>query len=124
MDEPTLTLDAESLLSRWGFGDGDALSDWWWDNYGEDTPFNDHDMLHALVVAYLVPVIREAGRDVEIVRIDTIHNPVRADTLDGAQVNHYSSVFARFVPPIFVEVTRAQMEELAQVKQEGAETDA
>jgi hypothetical protein len=114
MDEPTFTLDAESLLSKWGFGDGDALSDWWWDNYGAELPFNDHDMLHALVLAYLVPAIHDAAREVEIIRIDTIHNPVRADTLDGVQVDHYSQRGWRIDPPIEVAVTRAQIEDLVE----------
>ena len=108
--EPTFLLDAESLLSKWGFGDGDALNDWWWDNYDEDPPFNDHDMLHALVVTYLVPAIHDAAREVEIIRIHTNHNPVRADTFDGEQVDHYSGREWRIDPPIYVEVTRAQIE--------------
>lgn len=124
MPDPTFSLDAESLLSKWGFGDGDALSDWWWDHYGAEPPFNDHDMLHALVLAYLVPAIHDGAREVEIIRIDTIHNPVRADTLDGVQVDHYSRRDWRIDPPIVVEVTRAQIEDLvAKVTvQEGAGT--
>lgn len=112
-DEPKFTLDAESLLSKWGFGDGDALSDWWWDNYEEDAPFDDHEVLYELVIAYLAPAIQDSARDVEIVRVETIHNPVRASTLDGVQVDHYSSRAWHIDPPISVQVTRRQIENVA-----------
>lgn len=112
MSDPTFTLDADGLLSKWGFGDGDALSDWWWDHYGEDAPFDDREALHALVIAYLVPAIHDAAREVEIVRIETIHNPVRADTLDGVKVDHYSTRPWTIDPPVVVQVTRQQIEEL------------
>lgn len=113
MTEPIFTLDADGLLSKWGFGDGDALSDWWWDNFDEDTPFDDREVLHALVLAFLVPAIHDAAREVEIVHVETIHNPVRADTLDGHQVNHYSQSPVSLDPPIAVQVTRAQIEAVA-----------
>jgi hypothetical protein len=121
MPEPTFTLDADSLLSKWGFGDGDALSDWWWDNFDEDAPFNDHDVLHALVLAHLVPAIRNAGHEVEVEFIETIHNPVRADTFDGRQVNHHLSSPWCIEPPVVVQVTRSQIEAVVVVKR-GDET--
>ncbi|MFB4348488.1 hypothetical protein [Microbacterium sp. CR_7] len=113
MSEPTFELDAESLLSKWGFGDGDALSDWWWDSFGEDAPFNERNVLHALVIAFLVPALHDAGRDVEISWIETNHNPVRADTFDGVPVDHYDATSAwRIDPPVSVRVTRLQIEAL------------
>ncbi|MGW9270779.1 hypothetical protein [Microbacterium sp. NPDC055599] len=112
-DEPVFTLDADSLLSKWGFGDGDALSDWWWEHFEEDPPFDDRRALHALVLSYLVPAITDAGREVNVYWIETIHNPVRSDTLDGAPVDHYSARLWTIDPPIVVQVTRAQIEALA-----------
>ncbi len=112
MPEPTFTLDAEDLLSKWGFGDGDALDDWWWDNFAEEPPFNDHDMLHALVLAYLVPALRDAAHEVEIFRIETNHNPVRAETLDGILVDHYSTRDWRIDPPVVAAVTKQQILDL------------
>ncbi|MFK4760315.1 hypothetical protein ACI3KS_05205 [Microbacterium sp. ZW T5_45] len=112
--QPTFTLDAEGLLSKWGFGDGDALDDWWWDNFDEEPPFNDHDMLHALVVTYLVPAICDAAREVEVFRLETIHNPVRARTLDRVEVDHYSTQDRRIDPPITVAVTKQQILDLAE----------
>jgi len=110
MSEPRFTLDADSLLSKWGFGDGDALNDWWWDNYDEEPPFGDHEMLYALVVAHLLPKMREAGWDVELVRISTIHNPVRAERLNGVEVDHYVADHPSI--PIEASVTREQIEAL------------
>lgn len=108
----TFLLDAESLCSKWGFGDGDALDDWWWDTYDEDPAVDTHELLHALVIAYLIPAIREAGHDVVLERVETIHNPVRAYTLDGVEVDQYDSSRDHFNPEILVYVTRGQIEEM------------
>lgn len=118
MAEPRFTLHAESLLSKWGFGDGDALEDWWWDNFDEEPPFNDHDVLYALVLAHLVPAIEEAGHSVEVFRIHTIHNPVRGRRLDGEEVDSYAGAY---VLPIEVSVTREQI--LAATPDNEGETD-
>ncbi|MAP64032.1 MAG: hypothetical protein CMH34_09890 [Microbacterium sp.] len=107
-------LDAESLCSKWGFGDGGALDDWWWDTYDDDAPLDTEELLYALVAAYLVPAIREAGHVVELERISTNHNPVRARTLDGGEVDHYDGSRDHFNPEILVTVTREQIEDLAE----------
>lgn len=116
-----LYLDADSLLSKWGFSDGEALSDWWWDRFDESPAFNDHDLLHALVMAYLVPAIRDAGYEVEIVRIETSHNPVRAETLDGVEVDHYAH--ERLVPPVWVILSPGQVDQIVSqiVRQDSGE---
>jgi hypothetical protein len=104
-------LDAESLMSKWGFGDGDAFFDWWWDRFDESPPFDDDDVLHALVLAYLVPALHKAGHVVEIERIGTIHNPVRAARLDGVEVDHYST-HDHLDPPVWVTVSPEQVDEI------------
>lgn len=114
MSEPMFLLDAESLMSKWGFGDGDALSDWWWDNFDEDCPFNADDLLYALVVEYLMPKLRAAGWTVELCRIETTHNPVRAERLNGREVDWYAAGHVEFDPPIFAEVTREQITSLGE----------
>lgn len=111
MSGRTFLLDAESLCSKWGFGDGDALDDWWWETYDEAPEINTHELLHALVLAFLIPAIRDAGHEVEVVRIETNHNPVRAGRLDGIEVDHYSQR-EHFAPDILVEVTREQIEKM------------
>lgn len=105
-----LFLDADSLLSKWGFADGSTLFDWWWDRYDESPSFDDADVLHALVLAYLVPALRKAGHEVEIVRIETSHNPVRADTLDGIDVDH--TLNGEIEPPVWVTISPEQIEEI------------
>lgn len=83
-----LYLHASSLFSKWGFGDGDALWDWYWDATGGDVPadMDDDDTLELLVRAALIPAIEAAGHTIELERIGTIHNPLRARTLDGQPV--------------------------------------
>lgn len=90
MTERMFTMHAESLLSKWGFGDGDALSDWWWDQFETDPPFNDHDVLFTLVESHLVPKMQAAGWKVDLVKIATIHNPVRAGRLNNVEVDWYA----------------------------------
>lgn len=108
MSGRNLLLDAESLMSKWGFDDGSALDDWWGDVYDTAPRFNTDDVLHALVVAHLVPALRAAGHEVELIRIETSHNPVRADTLDGQLVDHYSNA-RRLEPPVWVALSPEQV---------------
>lgn len=112
MSEPTFLLDANSLLSKWGFGDGDALSDWWWDNFDEEPPFNDHDALYTLVETHLVPELEKAGWEVELVKISTIHNPVRAERLNNIEQDWYAADHPDI--PIQVYVTAAQIRAAAE----------
>lgn len=107
MSERPFYLDARSLLSKWGFGDGDAFDDWWWDTYDEPPRPNADDILYALVAGYLMPALRDAGHDGELTRIETSHNPVRLETLDGREVDWYEG---NHDLPISVEVSRAQVE--------------
>ena len=80
-----LHLFTESLFSKWGFGDGDEpdhlldcldaahlklSSDW-------------HAVLRLLVRRHLVPAL---NRTVAVYDIETIHNPVRAESVDGVEV--------------------------------------
>lgn len=105
-------LDAESLCSKWGFGDGYALDEWWWEAYDEAPSFEIDNLLHALVLAYLVPAMRLRGVEAEVELIRTVHNPVRARRLNGVEVNHYK-LGGRFELDIQVEVSRQQIEDMA-----------
>jgi len=111
-DGPAFFLDADSLLSKWGFGDGDALWEWYWDHYGGEMPWPEDDVLHALCQAYLLPRIVEQGHEAELMRIETIHNPVRLETIDGVKVDHYNQNVPDFDPPIEVWVTLQEMDQL------------
>lgn len=110
-EPPPLHLDAEGLMSKWGFGDGDAFDDWWWDTFDTNPPVNSDDILHALIVEYLMSALAAAGHRGELTRIGTSHNPIRLETLDGAEVDHYSPA-DHFDPPICVTITRAQVEQI------------
>ncbi|MFG2747212.1 hypothetical protein ACGFY0_45155 [Streptomyces chartreusis] len=84
MTEPHLTLFSSSLLSKWGFNDGDDPDAWldWCEGQGID--YNALDFpLTRLVRKHLVPVLDQA---VTVVDIDTSHNPIRVDTVNGADV--------------------------------------
>jgi len=83
-----VSLNAECLLSKWGFSDGDVLWDWACDHGVElgDAGLAEHRALQSLVRKFLVPAIEAAGHAVEVVDLETIHNPIYADRLDGEEV--------------------------------------
>lgn len=84
MAEPYLTLFSSSLLSKWGFNDGEDPDGWldWCDNQGIDHTALGFPLIR-LVHDCLVPAI---DQDVTVVDIETCHNPVRAKTVNGADV--------------------------------------
>ncbi len=88
------------LLSKWGFGDGDMLDEMLWDAgiYLDDS----HTLLIRIVRELVLPRIEQK---VEVFEIGTIHNPIRADTVNGKRVDHCADDPG--VPPLtpeFIEV--------------------
>lgn len=86
LDGPTLTLYSCGLLSKWGFNDGDTpevLTDYW-DELGIAYP-DWRNALRTLVRKYLLPALAE-HHSIEVVEIETIHNPIRASMVDGIDV--------------------------------------
>jgi hypothetical protein len=84
-DEPGFWLISAGLLSKWGFDDGslpDGYLDWL-DDQGLDYPDDDTEILRTLVRTRLVPALDQR---VELVEIETSHNPIRATTVDGVDV--------------------------------------
>jgi hypothetical protein len=82
--EPNVTLFSDGLLSKWGFGDGDTPDAWY--DYCDEHSINWSDLsypLVALVRAFLLPAL---DQDVEVVEIGTHHNPIRARTVNGVNV--------------------------------------
>lgn len=81
MAEPHLTLFSASLLSKWGFNDGDDPEDWldYCEAHGVDYNALDFPLV-ALVRRYLLPRIQQP---ITVVEIETSHNPIRAETVDG-----------------------------------------
>lgn len=100
MPDPKLWLLSSSLLSKWGFDDGDPfddVEDWWHNQHGTgpmrhcDCGFFDlgvdaRVLLPELVRRFLLPVLDQA---VELVDIETSHNPIRASTVDGVDVEGF-----------------------------------
>jgi hypothetical protein len=84
MAEPTLTLFSSSLLSKWGFNDGDAPDQWYdyCDSLGVDWTKLEFP-LAALVRKHLVPALEQT---ITVCDIETSHNPIRAETVDGQDV--------------------------------------
>ncbi|MFF8458533.1 hypothetical protein ACF06T_28845 [Streptomyces albidoflavus] len=114
MSEPCITLFSAGLLSKWGFNDGDDPEAWldWCDSQGIDyTQLGDFPWA-ALVRAYLLPVIEQT---VTAVDIETIHNPIRVDTVDGTDVTEawYGRAEAPTLTPELVDVPMATVLGLA-----------
>jgi hypothetical protein len=85
--KPDLTLYANSLLSKWGFGDGDAISDYIWENLNDLAyKVNEHKLLLHLVKKYLLPKL---NHKIEVIFIGTHHNPVRAEMIDGENYSNW-----------------------------------
>lgn len=81
-DEPGVMLHSAGLLSKWGFGDGGTPESFldYCDERGVQYP---EWPLEQIVREYLLPVL---DQHVEIAIIPTHHNPVRAVTVDGRNV--------------------------------------
>jgi hypothetical protein len=82
--EPHLTLFSSSLLSKWGFNDGDDPDDWldYCDARGVDYNAVAFPLI-PLVHQYLLPKIEQK---IAVVEIETSHNPIRALTVDDADM--------------------------------------
>jgi hypothetical protein len=87
-----LTLTGSELLSKWGFDDGDAVTQWWEENVGADCPSDAHGALRLLVRAELLPAVEAAGIEIDVYDIGTIHNPIRARAVNGCPVDATSRV--------------------------------
>ncbi|WP_454613690.1 hypothetical protein [Streptomyces collinus] len=114
MNEPTLTLHSADLLSKWGFNDGDDPEDWldYCEAHGID--YNAVDFpLAALVRRYLLPVLDQA---VTVVDIETIHNPIRVDTVNGQDITgdvYRGRAPAPTLTPEYVKVPMSEVAKLA-----------
>lgn len=84
-----LTLHAESLFSKWGFNDGDAVYEWWWDEFDDEPPpYSDlHRALRDLVRTHLLPLI---PGEFTVIDVETSHNPIRVDSWRGQPWDYYS----------------------------------
>jgi hypothetical protein len=81
-----VVLYASSLLSKWGFRDGDEPDDYldWLDDQQLPHPEDWHQILRHLVRTRLLPLIDE---DIKVYDIETNHNPIRASTVNGVDID-------------------------------------
>lgn len=105
---PDLILHSECLLSKWGFSDGDipeqlldAL-----DDAGLDYGGNWRPALRQLVREHLAPKL---DQDVELVDIETIHNPIRAEKVDGVEIDWFALDHPVTLTPDHVRVPMAEV---------------
>jgi hypothetical protein len=85
VSEPTLWLDSSGLLSKYGFNDGDEQDEFWdWRVAQGIEDIAWHPTLRRLVREHLMPRL---DQQVDVYDIDTIHNPIRASTVDGIAVD-------------------------------------
>lgn len=108
----TFVMYANDLLSKWGFGDGDRLSDFMYENSSKfEYKVNSHKLLEELVKRYLLPRLKDK---VEIFYISTIHNPVRAEMINGKYYqNHYNHDDEDLLGDITVVLTLEEVEAVA-----------
>jgi hypothetical protein len=97
-----LTLDSQSLCSKWGFHDGDMpdhIMAWCVENGIETHVVDWHEVLHKLVHEHLLPALAE-HHDVEVYHIVTNHNPIRASRIDGADIDARNGPIPRLTPDL------------------------
>ena len=95
-EPPLLFLYADSLLSKFGFSDGDcpdAFLDWCEAGYAPDLyPRAIHcwrEVLPVIVRKYLLPELKAKGFEVTVSEMVTNHNPVRADAVNGKSLDAF-----------------------------------
>ena len=88
MSEERLRLYSVGLFSKWGFKDGDCpdiVLDYC-DAHGLAYPEDWHGLLIQMVRSKLLPALKQ---QVTVEEIDTIHNPIRATTVNGRDVQDW-----------------------------------
>lgn len=100
------TLFSSGLLSKWGFNDGDLFEAFMFDFGGSTCPVSQHDLLISAVRTYLVPELKQA---VELQEVVTIHNPIRARTVDGRAVDWIEENPGITLEPESVDVSEEQL---------------
>lgn len=98
MSDRTLTLFSSDLLSKHGFNDGDSPDEVWdlLDTAGRaDVMRNWREVLLHLVEERLLPALDQR---VEVYRLGTSHNPIRALTIDGVDVESMGDAVVELTP--------------------------
>lgn len=105
-----MTFYTTSLLSKWGFNDGDILDEFAADydielpNYSQESYPRAHQALIEVVKEHILPTL---DQKVEVVCISCIHNPIRAERVDDLSVEDFWPIAylpERIITPATVEV--------------------
>lgn len=103
----TVRLYADGLLSKWGFEDGDLLVDPVGDWRAVSGAAVDYrDVLVATVKYYLVPELSET---LDIAVYGGVHNPIRAESVNGLEINHQDPRLSYPWSVQYVDVTYRQI---------------
>jgi hypothetical protein len=91
------------LLSKWGFDDGDLLIGLLLDNdFGLE---NDKQVLAEVVMRHVIPAIDQS---IELKKVAdwnwTGHNPIRAEKVNGVDVDDYGNRSNPTITPEFVDI--------------------
>ncbi|MEU0955848.1 hypothetical protein ABZ353_26465 [Streptomyces niveus] len=113
MTESHITLFSSCLLSKWGFNDGDTPESWldWCETNGIDHTKLKFPLI-ALVRKHLEPAIEQT---IEVTKIGTSHNPIRALRVDGIDMGNVWSARAPapHLTPDYVTVPMTEVLRLA-----------
>lgn len=103
-----ILFDTSGLLSKFGFKDGDILDDIWFDveDSGIEPKIDRHQFLIKVVKELLIPKI---DNNIELLEIDTIHNPIRASKVDGIDINSFDDNNI-IINPKFIEIESELLE--------------
>jgi hypothetical protein len=81
----------KDLLSKWGFSDGDQVSDWIFEkNPDLSLSLSIEQKKKVLITAverFLIPELKKNYRDVKYTTKGLIHNPIRLTELDDLEIN-------------------------------------
>jgi len=87
----------DSLLSKWGFCDGDKLEDLFFSNINKfnNKSMGEHDLLVLTVKKFIIPKIKN---NIEIEEIITNHNPIRASKVDNKNIDWFNDTDIKLEP--------------------------
>lgn len=106
-DNKIIRFYTSGLLSKWGFKDGDILSEEC-DSilFGKDS---EHKLLDLIVREKILPALKH---EVTYIFVETNHNPCRVQTVDGILVDWYSEEYHPLLTPAYIELTEQEIIDL------------
>ena len=109
-DTEAITLYPDGLVSKYGFEDGDVMFFFMQDHGLDLGKLDHHDLLIAVVERLLVPRL---DQKVETYTLVSLHNPIRALTVDGEPADsgsHFSPESVEIPVTEILEVAAELME--------------